>query len=110
MAGYIADVEMPQLNLPLPIGISFYTFQTMSYVIDVYRKEVKVQKNFVTFGTYVALFPQLIAGPIIRYQTVEEQMVKRKETIDLFSKGIVRFMIGLGKKVLIANPIGDLLS
>lgn len=80
----------------------------MSYVIDVYRKEVKVQKNFVTFGTYVALFPQLIAGPIIRYQTVEEQMVKRKETIDLFSKGIVRFMIGLGKKVLIANPIGDL--
>ena len=108
MAGYIADVEMPQLNLPLPIGISFYTFQTMSYVIDVYRKEVKVQKNFVTFGTYVALFPQLIAGPIIRYQTVEEQMVKRKETIDLFSKGIVRFMIGLGKKVLIANPIGDL--
>ena len=108
MAGYIAGVEMPQLNLPLPIGISFYTFQTMSYVIDVYRKEVKVQKNFVTFGTYVALFPQLIAGPIIRYQTVEEQMVKRKETIDLFSKGIVRFMIGLGKKVLIANPIGDL--
>ena len=99
---------MPQLNLPLPIGISFYTFQAMSYVIDVYRKEVKVQKNFVTFGTYVALFPQLIAGPIIRYQTVEEQMVKRKETIDLFSKGIVRFMIGLGKKVLIANPIGDL--
>ena len=108
MAGYMAGVEMPQLNLPLPIGISFYTFQTMSYVIDVYRKEVKVQKNFVTFGTYVALFPQLIAGPIIRYQTVEEQMVKRKETIDLFSKGIVRFMIGLGKKVLIANPIGDL--
>lgn len=108
MVGYMAGVEMPQLNLPLPIGISFYTFQTMSYVIDVYRKEVKVQKNFVTFGTYVALFPQLIAGPIIRYQTVEEQMVKRKETIDLFSKGIVRFMIGLGKKVLIANPIGDL--
>ena len=65
MAGYMAGVEMPQLNLPLPIGISFYTFQTMSYVIDVYRKEVKVQKNFVTFGTYVALFPQLIAGPII---------------------------------------------
>ena len=108
MVGYMAGVEMPQLNLPLPIGISFYTFQTMSYVIDVYRKEVKVQKNFVTFGTYVALFPQLIAGPIIRYQTVEEQMVKRKETIDLFSKGIVRFMIGLGKKVLIANPVGDL--
>ena len=99
---------MPVLGIHLPIGISFYTFQTMSYVIDVYRKEVKVQKNFVTFGTYVALFPQLIAGPIIRYQTVEEQMVKRKETIDLFSKGIVRFMIGLGKKVLIANPIGDL--
>ena len=73
---------MPQLNLPLPIGISFYTFQTMSYVIDVYRKEVKVQKNFVTFGPYVALFPQLIAGPIIRYQTVEEQMVKR-ELFDL---------------------------
>ena len=95
-------------HLALPIGISFYTFQTMSYTIDVYRGDADVQKNFITFGTYVSLFPQLIAGPIIRYKTVEKQLTWRKENIALFADGIFRFIIGLGKKVLIANQIGEL--
>lgn len=90
----------------LPIGISFYTFQTMSYTIDVYRGEVEVQKNFIDFGAYVALFPQLIAGPIIRYRDIANQLRERRETSALFSSGIIRFMTGLGKKVLIANQIG----
>ena len=94
--------------MPLPIGISFYTFQTMSYTIDVYRGDAKVQKNLITFGAYVSLFPQLIAGPIIRYKDVAKQLDQRKETVSLFSQGIFRFMIGLGKKVLIANQIGML--
>lgn len=98
--------DMPEITLP--IGISFYTFQTMSYTIDVYRGEAKVQKNFITFGAYVALFPQLIAGPIVRYQTVAEQMDSRKETLDLFKQGVFRFVVGLGKKVLIANQVGAL--
>lgn len=98
--------DMPEITLP--IGISFYTFQTMSYTIDVYRGEAKVQKNFITFGAYVALFPQLIAGPIVRYQTVAEQMDSRKETLDLFKQGVLRFVVGLGKKVLIANQVGAL--
>lgn len=98
--------DVPSLGLALPIGISFYTFQTMSYTIDVYRGEVKAQKNFITFGAYVSLFPQLIAGPIVRYQSVEEQLNSRKESADLFFYGIVRFAAGLGKKVLIANQIG----
>lgn len=101
-------VEVPHLGLALPIGISFYTFQTMSYTIDVYRGEAPVQKNFITFGAYVSLFPQLIAGPIIRYKDVAEQLGKRKESLSLFCQGILRFMVGLGKKVLIANQIGML--
>ena len=80
----------------------------MSYTIDVYRGEAKVQKNFITFGAYVALFPQLIAGPIVRYQTVAEQMDSRKETLDLLKQGVLRFVVGLGKKVLIANQVGAL--
>lgn len=92
----------------LPIGISFYTFQTMSYTIDVYRRQAPVQKNFITFGAYVSLFPQLIAGPIVRYRDVAEQLCSRKETTALFSRGMIRFVIGLGKKVLIANQIGSL--
>lgn len=99
---------MPELNLALPIGISFYTFQTMSYTIDVYRGDAKVQKNLITFGAYVSLFPQLIAGPIIRFKDVAEQLNHRKDSLSLFSKGIVRFIIGLAKKVLIANQIGIL--
>ena len=101
---------LPVLNLPLPIGISFYTFQAMSYVIDVYRGEVKAQKSIIKFGTYVALFPQLIAGPIVRYKDVEKQMNHRECTIDKFGRGVQRFIIGLGKKVLIANQLGELFA
>lgn len=104
----MTGLEVPDLNVALPIGISFYTFQTMSYTIDVYRGDAHVQKNFITFGAYVALFPQLIAGPIVRYKDVAEQLDQRKETMDSFCKGIVRFMAGLGKKVLIANQVGML--
>jgi len=98
------------LDLPLPIGISFYTFQTMSYTIDVYRGEAPVQKSPLSLATYVTLFPQLIAGPIVRYKTVANQINERKETFDTFSDGIRRFIIGLGKKVLLANNIGLLWS
>lgn len=96
------------LGLALPIGISFYTFQTMSYTIDVYRGEAEPQKNILSFGAYVALFPQLIAGPIVQYKTIAKQLVSRKETVDGFSEGIQRFTLGLGKKVLFANNIGML--
>lgn len=99
---------VPALHLALPIGISFYTFQTMSYTIDVYRGDAPVQKNLISFGAYVSLFPQLIAGPIIRYKDVAEQLGGRRESISLFSSGIIRFMTGMGKKVLIANPVGAL--
>lgn len=104
----ITGLAVPDWKVALPIGISFYTFQTMSYTIDVYRRDAHVQKNFITFGAYVALFPQLIAGPIIRYKDLADQLDERKETIDLFCKGILRFMVGLGKKVLIANQVGIL--
>ena len=93
-------------DLPLPIGISFYTFQTMSYIIDVYRGNVKVQRNIISFGAYVAMFPQLVAGPIVRYATIEEQLRERVHSIDLFAEGVQRFSIGLAKKVLLANNIG----
>jgi len=96
------------LGLALPIGISFYTFQTMSYPIDLYRGDTRVQKNFISFGTYVALFPQLIAGPIVRYRDVAEQLDYRVHSADKFSSGVRRFTIGLAKKVLIANNIGVL--
>mgnify|MGYP000793685045 CR=1 FL=1 len=95
-----------QPNLPLPIGISFYTFQTMSYTIDVYRGEAKAQKNIINFGAYVTLFPQLIAGPIVRYQTVADELEHRECTADLFAEGVKRFACGIGKKVLLANNIG----
>lgn len=98
--------ELPQPNLPLPIGISFYTFQTMSYTIDVYRGEAKAQKNIINFGAYVTLFPQLIAGPIVRYQTVADELEHRDCTADLFADGAKRFACGIGKKVLLANNIG----
>ena len=104
----ITGAGLSLLHIALPIGISFYTFQTMSYTIDVYRGEVAAQKNILTFATYVTLFPQLIAGPIVQYKTIAEQMEHRKENTSDFSEGIHRFMIGLGKKVLIANNIGAL--
>ncbi len=101
-------LNIPELQISLPIGISFYTFQTMSYVIDVYRNDAPVSKSFIDFGTYVALFPQLIAGPIVRYRDVAYQMRHRRETLDMFTKGVMLFMVGLGKKVLIANQMGNL--
>ena len=104
----IAGSHLALLELALPIGISFYTFQALSYVIDVYRGTVAAQKNPITFGTYIALFPQLIAGPIVQYKTVEEQLSCRRETAAQFAAGIGRFTIGLGKKVLIANQVGAL--
>lgn len=99
-------ISLKTLNLPLPIGISFYTFQTMSYTIDVYRGKTSVQRNIIDFGTYVSLFSQLVAGPIVVYKTIEEQLKHRKETLDSFGQGAERFIIGLGKKVLLANNIG----
>ncbi|WP_284142992.1 MBOAT family O-acyltransferase [Caloranaerobacter azorensis] len=107
---HLFNTGFETLDLPLPIGISFYTFQTMSYTIDVYRKEAPVQRSPLALATYVTLFPQLIAGPIVRYQTVAEQINDRKETIDKFADGVKRFIIGLGKKVLLANNIGMLWS
>ncbi|MBQ6634300.1 MAG: MBOAT family protein [Ruminococcus sp.] len=98
------------LGFTLPIGISFYSFQTLSYVIDVYKGDVKSQKNFLTLGAYVALFPQLIAGPIVRYKDVEEQLMQRSETVENFSLGVRRFAVGLGKKVILANNIGALFT
>ena len=101
-------LNIPELQISLPIGISFYTFQTMSYVIDVYRDDAPVSKSFINFGTYVALFPQLIAGPIVRYKDVAYQLTHRRETLEQFTKGVLLFMVGLGKKVLIANQMGTL--
>ena len=101
-----SGLETP--DIPLPIGISFYTFQTMSYTIDVYRGGCKVQKNFVALGTYVALFPQLIAGPIVMYVDVENQLMHRTENWDKFTRGVKLFMVGMAKKVLIANQMGNL--
>lgn len=102
----IPGVSIPLLDLALPIGISFYTFQSMSYVIDVYRGDVKAQRNIIAFGTYVALFPQLIAGPIVQYKTIDQQLSNRTESFDMFGDGVRRFITGLGKKVLLANTIG----
>lgn len=103
---HLAGLQLPALNLPLPLGISFYTFQAMSYIIDLYRGKVPVQRSFVAFGTYVALFPQLIAGPIVRFQTIAEELTCRRESLSLFSQGALRFTAGLGKKVLLANGAG----
>ena len=92
-------------NISLPIGISFYTFQILSYVIDVYRKNVKVQKNVFVLATYISLFPQLVAGPIVRYETVENELKQRNETLSKFIDGLKRFIVGLAKKVIIANNV-----
>ncbi|MBE6107676.1 MAG: MBOAT family protein [Erysipelotrichaceae bacterium] len=92
-------------NVVLPIGISFYLFQVLSYVIDVYWKKVKVQKSFLLLSTYIALFPQLVAGPIVRYETIEEQLLQREESWDHFYEGVKRFLVGLGKKVIISNNV-----
>ena len=106
----ILNLDIPLLNLGLPIGISFFTFQTMSYSIDVYRGDVKAEKDFLTFMTYVCMFPQLIAGPIVRYETVSNELHKRDINFKKFADGFTRFLRGLFKKVLIANNIGLLFT
>ena len=111
IAGSLAAVGlgfMPELGLELPIGISFYTFQTMSYTIDVYRGDARTQHNIVTFSTFVTLFPQLIAGPIIKYKDLDDQLEQRDHTADRFASGIQRFLVGVGKKVLLANNLSAL--
>ena len=104
----LMGLQLPVLGLPLPIGISFYTFQTMSYTIDVYRQDAPVQKDPIAFGAYVTLFPQLIAGPIVRYKSVADQLEERREDLDKFVSGVRRFTVGAAKKVLLANAIGQL--
>lgn len=106
----IAGANIALLDIVMPIGISFYSFQTLSYVIDVYRGNVKTQKNFLALATYVALFPQLIAGPIVRYSDIALQLEKREESFEKFAEGVKRFAVGMGKKVIIANGIGELFN
>lgn len=97
------NISINELKLTLPIGISFYTFQILSYVIDVYKKDIKVQKNIFFLGAYISFFPQLIAGPIVRYSTIEKQLKKRKHSFEKVCKGFRRFIIGFSKKIIIAN-------
>ena len=104
----IFGASLPVPQLALPIGISFYTFQTMSYTIDVYRGDAPVQRDIIAFGAYVALFPQLIAGPIVRYKDVAEQLDDRTHSVDMFGSGASRFVCGLSKKVLLANTFGQI--
>ncbi len=104
------STRIPLLQLALPIGISFYTFQTLSYTIDVYRGDARVQKSFLRLATYVALFPQLIAGPIVRYTTVEAELSSRSHSVENFALGARRFVLGLAKKVIIADTLGQLVS
>ena len=114
--GFVSDILrafppfawMPHIKIPLPIGISFYTFQTLSYTIDVYRGDTKAQKSIVSLGTYISFFPQLIAGPIVRYRDIAEQLDGRKENLTQFARGVKIFIVGLAKKVLIANQTGVL--
>lgn len=98
------------VNIVLPIGISFFTFQAISYLIDVYRGDVKASKSFINFGTYLTFFPQLIAGPIVRYETVNGELIDRKENVDDASRGITRFCVGLFKKVVIADTLGSIVK
>ena len=102
----VTGLSIPLLKLALPIGISFYTFQCMSYVVDVYRGNAAPQKNIITFGAYVALFPQLIAGPIVRYVDVARELENRETTMEDAMAGIRRFLLGLGKKIILANQLG----
>lgn len=104
----LTGFSVPFLKIALPIGISFYTFQLLSYIIDVYRGDVPAQKNPVNLGAYIALFPQLIAGPIVRYSDIEKELRQREHSFEKASYGIRRFVIGLSKKVIIANTMGEL--
>ncbi len=105
-ANSLFGLNLKLLDIALPIGISFYTFQTMSYTIDVYRGDCGLQKNLIDFAAYVTMFPQLIAGPIVRYKTIEEQLQTRRENFASFASGVERFAIGLGKKAILANSVG----
>ena len=102
----LTGVQIPVPEIRLPIGISFFTFQALSYVIDVYRGQVPAQKNFAKVLLYISLFPQLVAGPIVRYKDIEKEIDNRHQSLDLVARGMRRFIIGLGKKVLIANTMG----
>ncbi len=104
----LTGMSIPLLKFALPIGISFYTFQCVSYVIDVFRGHTAAQRNIINFGTYVSLFPQLIAGPIVRYVDVEKELTRRKTSLEDVTDGAFLFLVGLGKKVLIANAFGQL--
>ncbi|MGN0384642.1 MAG: MBOAT family O-acyltransferase [Lachnospiraceae bacterium] len=106
----LTGMSVPLLNIALPIGISFYTFQILSYTVDVYRKNVPVQKNLIDFAAYAAMFPQLIAGPIVRYADIAPQLKKRTHSIDEISLGIRRFVLGLSKKILLANTLAQLVD
>lgn len=102
----VLGTSLSLLYLTLPLGISFYTFQTMSYTIDVYRGKIKAERNIINFGAYVCLFPQLIAGPIVKYSDIKNELKNRKIKVNQVEEGITEFIIGMGKKVLIANNIG----
>ncbi len=104
----VTGLSLPLLRIALPIGISFYTFQILSYTVDVYRGDVPAQKNPVNLAAYVTMFPQLIAGPIVRYSDIEKQLVGRTHSVEKFAHGVRRFVVGLAKKILIANTLGEL--
>lgn len=104
----VFNINIRYLSVILPLGISFFTFQNISYLIDIYRGEVKAQKNILKYATYISFFPQLIAGPIVRYKDINEQLEERKESFDNFGNGVTRFIVGLAKKVLIANTLGEM--
>ena len=104
----IFNTNIGFMYIVMPIGISFFTFQTISYVVDIYNKKVESSKSFLNFATYVCLFPQLVAGPIVRYETIASELKNRKSNFDTFSEGVKRFTIGLAKKVLIANLLGEM--
>ena len=113
-AGFFAEIVnsmgavVPVPEITLPVGISFYTFQGLSYVIDVYRNDAPVQRNPLKIALYISLFPQLVAGPIVRYTTVEKEISERRENIEEISAGIVRFIFGLSKKMILANSMGEI--
>ena len=106
----VTGLSLPLLKIALPIGISFYTFQIASYEIDVYRGDVAAQHNFIDFAAYVAMFPQLIAGPIVRYRDIAPQLKERTHSLEAAASGASRFAVGLGKKVLVANVLAQLVS
>lgn len=104
--GSIIGLDLKVKSISLPLGISFYTFQQISYIADIYMQKIKPQRNLIDFATYITMFPQLIAGPIVKYNDIHKQLANRKESINKFGEGVQRFIIGLGKKVILANNIG----